>query len=114
MSDPTDLSIENTPVRVFATRNYYEAQMARGALESQGIAAMVTGESLQTGVWGAAPVEEAEIEVHVDRRHEERARAVIAAALAEPVDPASWICRHCGTDVEGVFDVCWNCGEPAS
>lgn len=83
-------------------------------LEETGIRSRIVGEPLRQamGEVGFPPVQ-----ICVPRRDAERARAVIAGWLARPKDipPASqeaWHCQQCGEEVEGGFDICWNCQSP--
>jgi len=40
----------------------------------------------------------------------DRARDILAAADAGPVNPA-WVCGRCGEHIEAGFDTCWQCGH---
>jgi hypothetical protein len=92
------------------------AQLLRGALESQGVAAFVQGEDL-TPLQGEIPVgasaqyrvclvdpEQLPRAVHLARQWLDET----GAAAAEP-----WICAACGERHEPQFGRCWKCGAEA-
>ena len=66
------------------------AQLLRGALESEGIAAIVQGEHL-TSLQGQIPA------------------GPSASSRWRP-----WVCGRCGEHHEGHFGSCWNCGAEAA
>jgi hypothetical protein len=111
------------PVVVF-TGTIWQAEQLRGLLEQAGIEAFLRDEvmgridapALAAGAIGA-------VKVVVTREHAPRAEEVLRdfgaqqgapqAGDGAPVEPAPvppWVCVHCGEQVEGQFDVCWNCG----
>lgn len=114
------------PVRLYAGSNPVDVYLLRDELIANGIPAVVIGENIIPGlavgdnlsaarsgtrmigdtllaVWvGKHQLEEATaIAMSYDRDREERR----AAALDLP----PWTCNACGEEVEGGFEVCWNC-----
>ncbi len=91
------------------------AQLLRGALDSEGIRAIVQGEHL-TGIQGETPVgASAEYRVCiVDPEQLPRASCLLGQWLAED-DPErnAWVCRGCGERHEAHFGSCWKCGAEA-
>jgi hypothetical protein len=89
------------------------AQLLRGALESEGIAAIVQGEHL-TSLQGQTPAgASAEYRVCiVDDEQLPRAAALAKQWIEErvPGAPAPWVCEVCGERHEPHFASCWNCG----
>ena len=101
---------------VYRTSDRTLAQLLRGALESQGVAAIVQGEHL-TALQGEAPVgAAAEYRVCiVDAEQLPRATLIgrqwLASPGSEPAPP--WVCAACGERHEPQFASCWNCGAEA-
>lgn len=111
------------PVVVFRGTAWHAEQL-QGLLQSAGIEAFLRDEvmgridapALAAGAIGA-------VKVVVTREHVQRAEEVLRdfggenGVADETAPPAlevpplpPWICVHCGEQVEGQFDVCWNCG----
>jgi hypothetical protein len=96
---------------VYRTSDRTLAQLLRGALESQGVAAIVQGEYLTT-LQGEVPVgASAEYRVCiVDSEQLPRATLIGRQWLAAPGGAAPWVCTACGERHEPQFASCWNCG----
>lgn len=98
---------------VHQTSDRTRAQLLRGALESEGIAAIVQGEHL-TAIHGEIPTgASAEYRVCiVDDDQLPRADRLAKQWLAEgaPVTAAPWVCAVCGERHEAQFESCWKCG----
>jgi len=102
-------------VEVYWARDSIDAHAVRALLEDAGIDARVENEMLQgaAGEIPAGPSTSPRVRVAGDDA--ERALALIKEwraerdADAERVRP-DWTCGQCGEDVEGDFDICWNCG----
>ncbi len=92
------------------------AQLLRGALESEGIAAIVQGEHL-AAIQGETPVgASAEFRVCiVDPEQLPRASCLLGQWLEEGDGEraAPWVCRGCGERHEPHFGSCWKCGGEA-
>ena len=101
---------------VHQTSDRTRAQLLRGALETEGVAAIVQGEHL-TSLQGETPVgASAEYRVCiVDREQLPRASRLVAQWLEETVPEASgpWRCESCGERHEAHFASCWRCGADA-
>ena len=95
------------------TSDRTRAQLLRGALESEGIAAIVQGEHL-TALLGEIPTgASAEYRVCiVDDDQLPRAGQFTRQWLGEgvPVASAPWVCAACGERHEAHFESCWKCG----
>lgn len=111
---------------VYTGRDAMDAHFVKGLLEQEGIAAVVTGENLNT-VWSTLPLSATSPPgVYVPDEDEARAAVIVAdyqqvdrANAEETVEGApraTWKCANCGEAVEEQFTECWNCGHsrPAS
>jgi len=102
---------------VHQTSDRTRAQLLRGALESEGIAAIVQGEHL-TALHGEIPTgASAEYRVCiVDDEQLPRAGHLAKQWLAEniPGSSAPWVCAGCGERHEAHFESCWKCGADAA
>ena len=98
---------------VHRTSDRTRAQLLRGALETEGIAAFVQGEHL-TAIHGEIPAgASAEYRVCiVDDDQLPRAGYLAKQWLGEsaPAFWAPWVCDACGERIEAQFESCWKCG----
>lgn len=76
-------------------------------LEGHGIACQIRGEERRS-VIGELPPHECWPELWVQEDQAAEARKIIAAANVS--DQPGWTCSNCGEELEGQFDVCWQCG----
>ena len=105
---------DETNVEVYWSADAQDAHLVEGILEDAGIAARVVGEMLQAGAGELAMGPGSSPRVWVSETDQARARTIVAewekqrradrSAVATP-----WKCAQCGEDVEGNFDICWNC-----
>jgi hypothetical protein len=100
---------------VHRTSNRTRAQLLRGALETEGVAAIVQGEHL-TPLQGEIPAgASAEYRVYiVDAEQLPRASWLVAQWLEESVPHGPWRCASCGERHEPQFASCWRCGADAA
>ena len=102
-------------VEIYRAANLIEAHALRNALESSGIEARVIGDVLSTAS-GIPPGVETAPRIWVHDTDEHSAREIIAAwqAKRDARDTArpepAWKCGRCGVDVDGEFELCWQCG----
>jgi hypothetical protein len=106
---------DSDAVEVYSAANLLEAHQVKNVLQDEGIAAKVVGEALQTAAgelpigWTTAP------RLWVAQADYETARQIIdnwerERQTAKPIQsPPPWVCSHCGEEVPGEFDICWNC-----
>jgi hypothetical protein len=101
---------------IHQTSDRTTAHLLRGALESEGVAAMVQGEHL-TALQGEIPVgASAEYRVCIlDDEQLPRASGLVRQWLGQrPQDaPPPWVCASCGERHEPQFASCWRCGTEA-
>ena len=102
-------------IEVYMAANPIEAHTIRGALEAEGITARVVGDVLESGS-GLPPGPDTEPRVWVRQQDEAAARKIIeeweAKERGESTTPPlpAWKCSRCGADVDGEFELCWQCG----
>ncbi len=97
--------------RVYSTPNAPVAHLVRHALEEDGIAAEVRGETRAAFV-GEIPPIEAWVEVWVGEPDVAAAAPIVRTFTHEGPAPDGWTCA-CGEAVEGQFGTCWACGAAA-
>lgn len=85
----------------------------RNLLESEGIPAIIKNEYLGSIV-GEMPFQDAWPELWVKNDLDyDRALQLIDESSSDESPAESWLCRECGTENEGQFGACWNCGTNA-
>jgi hypothetical protein len=97
--------------KLYSAQNPLMISHLKNILESGGIECAVKNQYL-AGAAGELPPIECWPELWVlDERKVDEAREVLERTLA-PLRSVSepWTCRKCGTEVEGQFTECWNCG----
>ena len=115
------MSDRGVVIELYVAADAREAHYVSMVLKESGIEARVVGETPQAvdRVWPEA-VEVAQggsPRVWIHKRDEARARRIVAEweeqrrSETGPARP-SWECARCGEDVEGHFDICWNCQSP--
>lgn len=82
----------------------------RNVLESEGIPALIKNQHLG-GILGEMPFQEVWPELWVKNDIDlDRAKQLIDSAIVEESPSEPWLCGKCGTDNEGQFAACWQCG----
>ena len=97
--------------RVYSTPNAPMAHLVRHALEEDGVAAEVRGETRAAFV-GEVPPIEAWVEVWVAAGDAQAAAPTVRTFTHEQAAPADWRCA-CGETLDGSFGTCWACGADA-
>jgi len=87
----------------------------RNLLESEGIRAFLKNEHFAS-IMGEVPFQEVwpELWVRNDLDYDRALQLIDAVRIAAESPANPWQCEHCGTDNEGQFAACWNCGQPAT
>jgi hypothetical protein len=89
-----------------------EAQMLKDHLSQAGIATVIIGDHL-SGAVGELPANiYPTLWVLNDRDLEQAERLTAAFFNRSPVIGKAWRCTVCGEDIDGGFEICWNCGSP--
>jgi hypothetical protein len=84
----------------------------RNLLASEGIPAFIRNEHLGS-IIGEMPFQEVwpELWVRNDLDYDRALQLLDQANLASESPETPWCCGQCGTENEGQFAACWNCGE---
>jgi hypothetical protein len=102
--------------KVFIGRDAMEAHFLCDLLGSAGIQATVMGEALSTGRGELPLTGETLPSVWVRDTDVAKALTIVDEFVKggqEDIAFASpWKCPRCGEELEGQFDVCWNCQTP--
>lgn len=87
----------------------------RNLLGSEGIPSFIRNEYLGS-IIGEMPFEEVwpELWVRNDLDYDRALQLIDSATLASESPTSPWRCRTCGTENEGQFAACWNCGASES
>ena len=94
----------------FVTISHY-----RNLLESEGIRAFLRNEHFGS-IMGEVPFQEVWPELWIvnDLDYDRALQLLDSAGLAAESPDAPWKCEACGTDNEGQFAACCNCGRARS
>lgn len=93
--------------RVYSSPNNLLVHHMRNLLETAGIDCQVRNELLMGGA-GDLPVLDVWPELWVDDDLYTRAQELLDTHSTASGE--HWTCARCGTDCEGQFDRCWQCG----
>ena len=102
--------MQNTPLRkIYVADEPARAHIVKGALESHGIAAMVTGDQ---PFWadGSMVPKDMRPTIWVAEEDAERAVAILAEIEERRRHADPWTCAQCGEAIEAQFSDCWRCG----
>jgi hypothetical protein len=98
-------------VRVASYVNVPRAELARNALEREGIPTVLGNVNLVLWQWEYSNATGG-VSVQVRRGDAPHAHALLTASRAEPSeDRPPWTCPSCGQRIAGEWDVCWHCGS---
>lgn len=99
--------------RLYQARDRIEAQWLLDRLRGQGIAMALFGEYL-VGAAGELPLDIYPTLWVIEDRALPQAQTILARFLAEAAEEPgpAWCCPGCGEQVEGTFELCWNCATP--
>ncbi|MBM87043.1 MAG: hypothetical protein CMQ41_01560 [Gammaproteobacteria bacterium] len=95
--------------RIYTADSIAMAWHMRNVLEQHDIYAQVKNEGLSS-IAGETPITEILPEVWVKPLYAKRAEQIVKEIInSEELENESWICKSCGEDSLGIFDICWNC-----
>ncbi len=96
--------------RIYRAANLPEAYLLLHRLQDAGIDARVLNEHAQGGL-GEIPFTHAYPEVWlVEPGDAERARSIVVGFERRESSAAPVVCRDCGEENPGGFEICWRCG----
>ena len=97
-------------IKVFEHFEFSRVGQVQSLLESEGIRTFIRNE-YSSSVVGELPFVEVVPQLYV-LEAKDLPRAMELLKLDLPVENAgeNWTCPDCGTDVEGNFSRCWQCG----
>ncbi len=98
---------------LYQARDRIEAQLLRDFLDRHSIETLVFGDYL-SGAVGELPADIYPTLWLINDADLERARALLMRFQSETGSrhaAAPWACPVCGEEVQGDFDLCWNCGQ---
>ena len=94
-------------VKLVTCSNEAEAELLKQILLDAGIPAGVKGSSREVALsFGGAGT--GDLCIMVPENRQEDATAFLSE-LHKPNPRTSWFCSYCSVEVDGDFDVCWNC-----
>ncbi len=97
-------------IKVFESFNISQVGQAASLLNAEGIETFVRNE-FSSSVMGEVPFVEVCPQLFIlDATEEERARELLRPFESQPTAP-DWQCSNCGSNVDGPFGQCWNCGQ---
>jgi Putative prokaryotic signal transducing protein len=97
--------------RVTSSQSLVMINHYRNLLQSEGIPSFIRNEYLGA-IAGEMPFEEVwpELWVRNDLDYDRALQLIDGRNLEAESPTAPWRCRGCGTENEGQFAACWNCG----
>jgi hypothetical protein len=96
---------------LYEARDGLQANLLRDHLAAHHIQSVVLGDYL-SGAAGELPAVNFPVVWVLEDRDLPRARQLLEAFLTPAEPAAAWRCPACGAEVEGEFDLCWQCGAP--
>lgn len=89
------------------TINHY-----KNLLQAEGIPAFIKNEHLGSIV-GDMPFQEVwpQLWVENDLDYDRAVQLLDKQEVMDESPRSPWRCKKCGTEIEGQFSACWNCGE---
>jgi hypothetical protein len=94
---------------LYEARDGLQANLLRDYLAAHHIQSVVLGEYL-SGAAGELPAVNFPVVWLLEDRDLARGRQLLAEFLAPPRAAGDWLCQACGAEVDGGFELCWQCG----
>lgn len=98
--------------RIYSEPNPIFIHQIKDLLEEKGIHSIIKNEHLSGGV-GELPPTEIWPELWVVNKEDKRPAERLVEGFLESIKakPGHWKCSDCGEEIEGQFNICWNCGQ---
>jgi hypothetical protein len=96
---------------LYEARDGLQANLLRDHLAAHHIQSVVLGEYLSGGA-GELPAVNFPVVWLLEDRDLPRARQLLEDFLAPAAAGGDWRCPACGAEVEGSFELCWQCNRP--
>jgi hypothetical protein len=96
---------------LYQARDALQAGLLRDHLAAHHIQSVVLGDFL-SGAAGELPAVNFPVVWLVEDRDLPRAQQLLATFLAPLPAGTPWRCPACGAEVDGEFELCWQCGRP--
>ena len=98
--------------RIYSEPNPIFIHQLKDLLAEKGIATIIKNELLAGGAGELPPTEVWPELWIVNKEDKEPAKRLVDNFLQSTKTKShSWICKSCGEEIEGQFNICWNCGE---
>ena len=98
-------------IKIFEDFNFIRVGQLQSLLESHGIRTFLKNE-FGSSVVGELPFVEVIPQLFMlEEKDLDRARELLASETPEELPGADWVCSRCGSEVDGQFSQCWNCGQ---
>jgi len=98
-------------IKVFEDFNFSRVGQMQSLLESHGIHTFLKNE-FGSSVVGELPFVEVIPQLFVlEEKDLEKAKELLAQEVPATQPGAAWTCSGCGSEVDGNFTQCWNCGN---
>ena len=101
--------------RIYSEPNPIFIHQLKDLLAEKGITTIIKNEFLSGGVGELPPIEVWPELWIVDIEDKVPAKRLVDEFLQSTKSkPQSWQCKSCGEEIEGHFNLCWNCGEESN
>ncbi len=98
--------------RIYSEPSPIFIHQIKDLLEEKGIQSIIKNEFLSGGVGELPPTEVWPELWLVNQEDKVPAKKIVDEFLSSiKSNPQDWICEKCGENIQGYFNICWNCGS---